>query len=233
VSSSAASLGNLGVDAGASLWKVAQSTLEGWTTRTLEGGDVRGLHDALSGPSTPRIGVTGGGARRLLGALEGVLTREIGEFDAWVAGAAEVAALSGIELPATYLLVSVGTGTSIILMREGEGLRVGGTALGGGSLLGLGRLLLGTHAFDDLVELAGRGDRRRVDLLVGDLYDLGNAPLPPELTASHFAKLESVERADLAHALVGLVGQNLALLCALLARTPFCGAIGAAQLVGA
>ena len=57
--------------------------------------------------------------------------------------------------------------------------RVGGTALGGGTLRGLGRLLLGTDDHERLVALAATGDRRRVDLLVGDLYRPGGIALCP------------------------------------------------------
>ena len=48
--------------------------------------------------------------------------------------------------------------------------RVGGTALGGGTVVGLGKLLLGVESFAELAAMAERGDRRTVDLLVGDVY---------------------------------------------------------------
>ena len=93
--------------------------------------------------------------------------------------------------------------------------RVGGTALGGGTILGLGALLLGTERFGDLVEMAAKGDRRRVDLLVSDIYRPGEIPLAGDLTAANFGKVGSRhERADVAHALMGLVAENVALICA-------------------
>ncbi len=97
--------------------------------------------------------------------------------------------------------------------------RVGGTALGGGTILGLGAALVGTADFADLASLAHRGDRRRVDLLVSEIYRTGDSPLPGDLNASSFAKLalgsanETPARADLAHAIMGLVGENVALIC--------------------
>jgi type II pantothenate kinase len=94
---------------------------------------------------------------------------------------------------------------------------VGGTALGGGTLLGLARLLCRAESFAEIVDLAARGDRGRVDLLVGDVYPEGDIPLPPELTASNFAKLASREPADLAHALLGLLGENIGIPCAAMA----------------
>lgn len=114
--------------------------------------------------------------------------------------------------------MSLGTGTSILEIDGRAFRRVGGTALGGGALLGLGRLLCGAESFADLLALAARGHRGRVDLLVRDVYPEGGIALPPDLTAANFAKLASSEPADLAHALLGLVGENVGLLCAAVAH---------------
>ena len=79
-----------------------------------------------------------------------------------------------------YLLVSVGTGTSVMLgRRAGACTRVGGTALGGGTIVGLGaRAAARERDFAEIVALAQRGDRRRVDLLVSDIYPAGEILLP-------------------------------------------------------
>jgi type II pantothenate kinase len=120
-------------------------------------------------------------------------------------------------------LVSVGTGTSALWVGGGDVTRVGGTALGGGTILGLGSALLGVSSFDELTALAQAGDRRSVDLLVGDLDPAGDIPLPREMNASSFAKLArkgstaGVEPADLAKAVMGLVGENVAIICGMLA----------------
>jgi type II pantothenate kinase len=141
------------------------------------------------------------------------------EFAAWARGAPLLAARQGLDLPPHYLLVSLGTGTSVLSLDRGRATRVGGSALGGGTLLGLGRLLLGVETFDEICELAARGDRRKVDLLVGDIYPGGELPLPADLNAASFAKLDSREPADVAHALMGMLGENIALICGTLARS--------------
>jgi type II pantothenate kinase len=102
--------------------------------------------------------------------------------------------------------------------------RVGGTALGGGTLLGLGRLLCQAESFAEIVALASRGERGRVDLLVRDVYPeadfggIGGMALDPDWTASNFAKLASREPADLAHALMGLLGENIGIACTAVAH---------------
>jgi type II pantothenate kinase len=166
-----------------------------------------------------RLVATGGGAARLVREVTGLEVRTVPEFAAWAAGAPLLAARVGLELPETYLLAVVGTGTSVLALGPDGAKRVGGSALGGGTLLGLGKLLLGVASFDEICALAARGDRRKVDLLVGDIYPGGEIALPKELNAASFAKLASREPADLAHALVGMLGENLGLICGSLARS--------------
>jgi type II pantothenate kinase len=165
------------------------------------------------------VGLTGCGASALAARLT-LDTARVDEFTAWRMGAE---LLRGSLGSAAYLLVSVGTGTSALLVRGASVQRVGGTALGGGTLAGLGLALVGTGSFDELAALAGRGDRRRVDLLLSDIYDAEESPLPGAMTAAAFARLArrpspAPEPADLAHAIVGLVGENVGLICAGLAQ---------------
>jgi type II pantothenate kinase len=165
-----------------------------------------------------RVVATGGGADRLGPTLAGVPVEHVAEFDAWGRGASLVAAAEGVPLPARYLLVSLGTGTSILSVLDGRVERVGGTARGGGTVVGLGRLLVGADSFADVTRLAARGDRRSVDLLVGDVYRGTAASIASQLTAASFAKLDSLAPPDVAHALMGLVAENVVLIAGALAR---------------
>ena len=116
-------------------------------------------------------------------------------------------------------LVSLGTGTSILRVgQEGRVARAGGTGLGGGTLRGFGQLLLGQIDHDALTALAGQGDRRRIDLLVRDLYQSGEIALQGNLTASNLGRVSSRDSRDIAHAITGLVGENVALLAAALSK---------------
>jgi type II pantothenate kinase len=89
--------------------------------------------------------------------------------------------------------------------------------------MGLGGLLLGGASFEELAALAAKGDRRRVDLLVSDIYRPGEIALLGDATAANFGKPGVHERApapaDLAHAIMGLVGENVALSCTGLAAS--------------
>lgn len=211
-------LWDAGVDLGATLAKAvavpADRPLGAFETFVAPAGDERLLDAFLLRHSLRHVAATGGGAAGLVERLGPARSVEVvDEFASWGAGEPLLAGRAGLTLPSPHLLVSLGTGTSILRM-DGEGVvaRVGGTALGGGTLRGLGRLLLGTDDHDRLVALAANGDRRRVDLLVGDLYRPGGIALMPDLTAANFGKAREPLAADVAHALLGLVGENVALL---------------------
>ncbi len=208
----------LGIDVGATLCKLA--LLRGEQTHTWQcaSRDLDAARAQVERLRPDRIVATGGGAARFGTELANVTLEFEGEFEAWARGAPELAAQEGIALPARYLLVSLGTGTSILLLADGKSERVGGSALGGGTLLGLGQLLLGTASFSEITALAARGDRRNVDLLVGDIYEGSELPLSRDLNASSFAKLASRKPEDIAHALTGLIGENLGLICGHLAQ---------------
>lgn len=209
-----------GADVGATLAKLVVRTADGGLHfRLIPSHAIEQVAREVEELRPSRLGLTGGGATRLAGRLS-LDTAAVGEFDAWRLGAGALLARQGEPRCERDLLVSLGTGTALLLAASDESRWVGGTALGGGTLLGLAALLLGSSDFDALVALAARGDRRRVDLLVGDIYAAGSLPLPAEINASSFAKLalpgapEKPEPADLAHALMGLVGEGVAGLCA-------------------
>ncbi len=206
---------SVGVDVGATLAKIAVRTPERGVEFRLEPASALDSVAALLAEAQPtRVGLTGGGAPELARRLAGESVA-VNEFAAWGAGAKALLEGEGGPPAERYLLVSVGTGTSVMLVDGMAVQRVGGTALGGGTILGLGALLLGTRRFGELVELAAKGDRRRVDLLVSDIYRPGEIALAGDLTAANFGKAGArPERADLAHALMGLVAENVALICA-------------------
>ncbi len=207
----------IGIDFGASLIKVAIRRGGETQYRVLPASDP-GSAEALVSQLTPRrIGLTGGGASELARRLGKDAVR-VNEFAAWGAGASALLEAQSISAPRPFMLVSLGTGTSVMLADRMAMSRVGGTALGGGTLMGLGRLLLGDCSFEQICALALRGDRRHVDLLVSDIYRPGEIPLGGDLTAASFGKAklgsgEAPRPEDVAASIVTMVGENVALIC--------------------
>ncbi|MCM3876274.1 MAG: hypothetical protein NEA02_07620 [Thermoanaerobaculia bacterium] len=183
-------------------------------------GDLSLIAAFLAGHPVASLAVTGAGAGRLASALKGHAPIAItDEFEAWGEGERVLLARADFVPTTPHLLVSLGTGTSILRVgQEGRVARVGGTGLGGGTLRGFGQLLLGQIDHDALTTLAGQGDRRRIDLLVRDLYQSGEISLQGNLTASNLGRVSSRDSRDIAHAITGLVAENVALLAAALSR---------------
>nr|POF13083.1 pantothenate kinase [Quercus suber] len=93
-----------------------------------------------------------------------------------------------------YLLVNIGSGVSMIKVSgPSQYNRIGGTSLGGGTLWGLLSLLTGARNFDDMLDMADKGDNGAVDLLVGDIYGEGmgyeKIGLSERTIASSFGKV--------------------------------------------
>jgi type II pantothenate kinase len=209
-----------GVDVGATLAKLALRSADRRTEfRLLPSEDLPAIARQLGEAACDRVGVTGGGAAGLARRLRAEPV-QVNEFAAWGAGSAALLERHGLEAGERHLLVSLGTGTSVLLVDGMAVTRLGGTALGGGTLLGLAAGLIGVTAFPELAALAASGRRERIDLRVSDIYRAGGIPLAGDLTAANFGKLaarldagDPVPPADIAHALMGLVGENVALVC--------------------
>lgn len=117
------------------------------------------------------------------------------------------------DAPTPAIVVSLGTGTGIVLADPPSApQRLVGSGIGGGTLLGLAKLLLGTTDVARIGDLAKHGDLSRCDLTVGDILGGGVGPVPAEATAAHFARVARegsvVPRPeDIAATLLNLIGQ--------------------------
>ena len=123
--------------------------------------------------------------------------------------------LSGLD---EAIVVSMGTGTALVhAKKEAAGYRVeylGGTGVGGGTLLGLSRKLTGVDNIAHLEQLYAEGDLSNVDLRVKDIskvHRYGN--MNENLTAANFGKLSDLATpADIALGVANLVTETVATL---------------------
>lgn len=213
-----------------------------------------------SAASPRRVVAAGGGALRLASLLLDTMGIEMvpfKEMESLVTGLAflhaygppgevfEVDPESGAEQPTRWptplfpcILVNIGSGVSMLRIdraKPGGGgntfIRMGGTASGGATFLGLARILTSARTFQEALALAARGDSSRVNKLVSDIYGddgCNNLGLPANLTAVHFGKLVSlpppvmshVDEEDLAAALLVMVTQASTVLARAFCRPP-------------
>jgi type II pantothenate kinase len=121
-----------------------------------------------------------------------------------------------------YIIASLGSGVSFTLNAPGIiGRHIGGVAVGGGTLMGLARLILNITDYDELSALARSGNSANLDLLIADIVgaDYG-ATLRADVVASSMAKAAWGDRPadeDIAASLTATVGfaigSHLAAVC--------------------
>lgn len=161
-----------------------------------------------------RICVTGGQHRKLPAEIDGVPIIKSGEIDSIGRGGLALAKLD------EALIVSAGSGTAMIAARPAECHHVTGSAVGGGTLLGLSRLLIGTSDPQTINDYAMQGDSNRVDLTLIEATGGAIGRLPADANAVNFGRIPSLEegdvndlrKEDLAAGVAVIVGQVIAVI---------------------
>lgn len=174
--------------------------------------DENGL--ALSDIS--RVMITGVGASHIKGSLYGLDCRRVEEFQCIGRGGSY---LSGLD---NALIVSMGTGTALVhAMDSGVFEYIGGTGVGGGTLMGLSKLLLNAESVADIERLASTGDLDKIDLKIKDLVrENALSELSRELTASNFANLSSSHtKEDVARGIMNLIFETVGMVSIFGARS--------------
>ncbi|HEY5586909.1 MAG TPA: type II pantothenate kinase [Ruminiclostridium sp.] len=154
-----------------------------------------------------RIMITGVGSSFINSKLFGIPTGRVDEFMAIGLGGLFLSNLS------KAIIVSMGTGTALVKAENNTAVHLGGTGVGGGTLLGLSNRMLNVRHFDELIEAANGGDLSHVDLTIGDISKEVMETLPYETTASNFGKISDLAtKADLAMGIINLVFQTIGML---------------------
>lgn len=108
------------------------------------------------------------------------------------------------------IVVSMGTGTSLVLCNGSDIHHIGGISIGGGTLQGLSRIMLQTSDIRQVSELAKQGDISHVSLMIGDISAHPLPGLPMNVTASLFANAQTdASKEDIAVGLIHTVLQSV------------------------
>ncbi|MBS7615161.1 hypothetical protein KEJ18_05460 [Candidatus Bathyarchaeota archaeon] len=171
-----------------------------------------------NGSKIQKVAVSGGGSRIIGKQLLGFPVERVDEIIANGYG--------GLFLSRKNqgIIVSIGTGTSIVAAYEGgrKIVHLGGTGVGGGTILGLARRMLDVNNFKILENMALKGDINRVDLTVGDVVGGSIGIIPADATASNLAKLcVETSQEDVAAGIFNLVSQVVGVVSAMAAKS--CG----------
>lgn len=202
----------VGIDAGGTLLKVAYREGEKFHVRKYPIAELEGVAEWVNGLENYKVCVTGGKSGVFISHLQKE-AKEMVEFEATHRGVRFLLGRMG-RTDTDYLITNVGTGTSIHCIHGDSHERLGGTGVGGGTLVGLGYLLTGVRHFDEIVRLAEQGSRERIDLKVKHIYEGKEPPISGELTASNFGNdlfsgAEDMPKEDLLATVMGLVGETV------------------------
>ena len=163
--------------------------------------------------SVNRIMITGVGSSFITEDIYGIKTGHVSEFDAIGKGGLY---LSGLE---NAIIVSMGTGTSFIKANKDKIERIGGTGVGGGTLLGLSSKFIHVRHFDSIAKLAAEGDLSKVDLTVGDISQNCVTDMPESTTAANFGKISDyAAKGDIAKGLINMILQTIGIMAVFACR---------------
>lgn len=165
-----------------------------------------------------KIVLTGVGAARIDRDIQGIPTVKVPEFEAIARGGLQLAGLS------KAMVVSMGTGTAFVkaeMTPQGcVAAHVGGSGMGGGTLMGLSSIILDTTDMEAILAMADKGDVTHVDLTIGDISTAEIPNLPAHATAASFGRVRSTAtQEDFAIGLIQMIIQNAGVLAAFACRT--------------
>ncbi len=128
--------------------------------------------------------------------------------------------LSGLD---EAIVVSMGTGTAFVhakMTESGTQIRyLGGTGVGGGTLVGLSKKMIGVDTIEHIEALCQEGNLDNVDLRIKDISADNSLQINEELTASNFGMLSDMAtKNDLALGIANMVAETVMMLGVFAAR---------------
>ncbi|HDR6216182.1 TPA: type II pantothenate kinase [Bacillus cereus] len=215
----------IGIDAGGTLTKIAYfSKKKLLTFEKFYSHEQHKIIDWIKNNNgIKQICITGGKSKLLQQLLTGSYKIiELSEFEATLAGVQFILKEEQHTIN-NFILTNIGTGTSIHYVYNEQYIRAGGTGVGGGTIMGLSKLLTNIDHFEDIIPLTKVGSRKELDITVGDIYGGILSPIDNNLTASNFGKAAITESnnssSDILATVQGLVGEVVTALSLQFAET--------------
>ncbi|MDM5194061.1 type II pantothenate kinase [Bacillus hominis] len=203
----------VGIDAGGTLTKIAYfNEMHKLVFEKFYSHEQGKIIDWLKkNKSITKLCITGGKGEQLQKRLsDSYETVTLNEFDATITGVHHILNEEKQSIN-NFVLTNIGTGTSIHYVHDKQYVRAGGTGVGGGTIMGLSKLLTNIDHFEDVIPLTKTGSRKGLDITVGDIYGGILSPIDNSLTASNFGKSaitdSNYSSSDILATVQGLVGE--------------------------
>ena len=154
-----------------------------------------------------KITVTGVGAAYLGPGIYEIPTKRVDEFITIGLGGL---ALAGLD---EAIVVSMGTGTPIVKASAGKIKHLGGSGVGGGTLLNLCGRFAGANSIETITAMAAQGDLSRVDLTIADISKENIGSMPPYTTVSNFGNFsDSATNADIVLGILNMIFESIGMM---------------------
>ena len=225
------SLKTIGIDSGQSLTKIAYVEGEELCLLVLPTNSSFNEIDEfleLKKNLSNKFNFTGGKAFNLYKKFSKELkTNLCNEFQAIITGLDNLFKINKKTKLPESLIVTIGTGTSVIWKKNESFEHIGGTALGGGFFMGLIKLLFDINNYQEAIKIANKGNRYNVDLKVSDIYDIEDDRIDAifrEFTASSFGKINenyetnTIKKEDIINSIINVIGENIGVIASKMAE---------------
>ena len=163
-----------------------------------------------------KVMMTGVGSSYLNNGLYGLECESVPEFKSIGLGGLY---LSGLD---SALCVSMGTGTALVHAKKPFEMKyLGGTGVGGGTIMGLSKLIIGAEEIEHINEMADMGDLSKIDLRICDITAENSlSELSRDLTASNFGNISDIaEKGDFAAGVLNMVFETVGMISVFGARS--------------
>lgn len=129
--------------------------------------------------------------------------------------------LSGLD---EAIVASLGTGTAFIhAKKSGDVITteyLGGTGVGGGTLIGLSKKMIGVDTIEHIEQLCADGNLANIDLRIKDLSCDNNFQINEDLTAANFGNVSDIAtKNDIALGIANMVAETIAMMGIFAARS--------------
>lgn len=162
-----------------------------------------------------KVVMTGVGASYVKRDLYGIKCKRVPEFNCIGKGGLY---LSGLD---KALIVSMGTGTALVHAVSGGAMTyLGGTGVGGGTLVGLSKLLIGAEGIDHICEFAEGGRLENIDLRIKDITAKSAIEgLNQDMTAANFGNVSDIaSKEDIALGVMNMVFETVGMVSVFASR---------------
>ncbi len=176
------------------------------------------LENQLKLEKIDKVMVTGAGASYMSQPIYSLDCVSVPEFECIGRGGLY---LSELE---EAIVASLGTGTALIYAHKENGEvkteYLGGTGVGGGTLIGLSRKILGVDTIEHIEQLCEGGDLDKIDLRIKDIsVNHTYKGVRDDLTASNFGKLSDLaNKNDIALGIANMVTETIGMMAIFAAR---------------